>query len=118
MMTMQTGEIFNMGSNRVLNGDTSVPAAFQRPVFIGRNTIRPPRTSELNARYTRRFPIRENKDVQFIAEATNVFNRTNVTGLSSNATVDTRGIMTAPPTLQWTGALDQRLLQLGFRFAF
>jgi hypothetical protein len=47
-----------------------------------------------------------------------VFNRTNVTGLNSNATVDLNGFITAPPSMAWTAALDQRLIQLGLRFSF
>lgn len=118
MTTIQSGELFNMGSNRVLNGDPSTSAAFQRPLFIGRNTLRAPRTSEFNVRYARIFPLRERMNVEFIAESTNVFNRTNVTGLNSTATVDPAGAITAPPSLAWTGALDQRLIQLGIRFNF
>jgi hypothetical protein len=57
--TIQSGDVFNMGSNRVLNGDPSTASTFQRPLFIGRNTLRAPRTSEFDVRYTRLFPIRE-----------------------------------------------------------
>jgi hypothetical protein len=46
--------VFNMGSNRVLNGDPSTASTFQRPLFIGRNTLRAPRTSDFNVRYKRR----------------------------------------------------------------
>jgi hypothetical protein len=67
-----------MGSNRVLNGDPSTLNAFQRPLYIGRNTLRAPRTVEFNARYSRIFPVSERKNFEFIAESTNLFNRTNV----------------------------------------
>ena len=53
------GQVFNIGSNRVLNLDSSEPAAFQRPLFIGRNTLRGPAAFELNARYSRFFPIKD-----------------------------------------------------------
>jgi len=56
--------------------------------------------------------------IEFIAESTNVFNRTNVVGLNSTAAVDTAGNVISWPTLNWTAALDQRLLQVGFRFSF
>ena len=111
----QIGENFNMGSNRVLNGDASTPSTFQRPLFVGRNTITAPPTFELNARYSRYFPIREMLRAEFFAESTNVFNRTNVTGLNSTATVDTLGQIVTPASLAWTSALDQRLIQLGFK---
>jgi hypothetical protein len=87
-------------------------------LFIGRNTLRAPRTSEFNIRYSRLFPVRERVKLEFIAESTNVFNRTNVVGMNSTATVDAAGNVVAWPELNWTAALDQRLLQLGFRFTF
>lgn len=116
--TIQSGDVFNMGSNRVLNGDPLTSSAFQRPLFIGRNTLRAPRTSEFNIRYSRLFPLRERSKLEFIAESTNVFNRTNVVGLNSTAIADAAGNIVAWPQLNWTAALDQRLLQLGFRFSF
>jgi len=116
--TIQSGDVFNMGSNRVLNGDPSTASTFQRPLFIGRNTLRAPRTSEFNVRYTRLFPIGERMRLEFIAESTNIFNRTNVVGLNSTATVDAAGNIVAWPSLAWTAALDQRLVQLGFKFSF
>jgi hypothetical protein len=118
LAVMQSGEVFNMGSNRLLNGDPSTANAFQRPLYIGRNTLRAPRTVEFNARYSRIFPMSERKNFEFIAESTNLFNRTNVTGLNSGATVDTLGNILTYPPLNWTAALDQRLIQLGLRFNF
>lgn len=116
--TIQSGDVFNMGSNRVLNGDPSTPSTFQRPLFIGRNTLRAPSTSEFNVRYARLVPLSERLKLEFVAESTNVFNRTNVVGLNSTATVDPAGNIMASPLLDWTAALDQRLLQFGFRFSF
>lgn len=118
LANIQSGEVFNMGSNRPLNNDPLTATAFQRPLYVGRNTLRAPRTVEFNARYSRLFPLREAINLEFIAEGTNLFNRTNVTGLNSGATVDVNGAITAYPSLAWTGALDQRLLQLGFKFNF
>ena len=115
---IQSGDVFNMGSNLILNGDPSTPSTFQRPLFIGRNTIRAPRTSEFNVRYTRLFPLGERFKLEFIAESTNVFNRTNVVGLNSTATVDAAGNILALPSLAWTAASDQRLIQLGFKLSF
>ena len=70
------------------------------------------------ARYTRLFPLGERFKLEFIAESTNVFNRTNVVGLNSTATVDAAGNIFAWPSLAWTSALDQRLLQLGLKLSF
>lgn len=111
-----SGDLFNMGSNRVLNGDSTEGAAFQRPLYVGRNTIRAGYPAEANARYSRLFPVTEKKSVEFLAETTNLFNRLNVTGLNSTATVDTAGNITTPATLAPNGSRDQRLLQLGVRF--
>ncbi|MBZ2183382.1 MAG: hypothetical protein K7J46_01640 [Bryobacter sp.] len=47
-----------------------------------------------------------------------MLNRTNVTGVASNATVDGAGVITTMPSFAWTAALDQRLMQLGLRFVF
>ncbi|MEO8594891.1 MAG: TonB-dependent receptor [Candidatus Solibacter sp.] len=111
-----SGDLFNMGSNRVLNGDSTEGAAFQRPLYVGRNTIRAGYAAEINARYSRLFPITEKKSVEFLAETTNLGNRLNVTGLNSTASVDTAGNITTPATLAPNGTRDQRLLQLGLRF--
>ncbi len=113
-----SGDLFNIGSNRILNGDTSEGTAFQRPLFVGRNTVRAPSVFELNARYTRLFPIRERMNVEFIAESTNVTNTLNVTGLNTTAQVNTAGVITTPNSNAATGARDQRLIQLGVRFNF
>ena len=74
--------------------------------------------SELDVRYTRLFPIGERMRLEFIAEWTNIFNRTNVVGLNSTATVDAAGNIVTWPSLAWTAALDQRLVRLGFKFSF
>jgi hypothetical protein len=111
-----SGDLFNMGSNRVLNGDSTEGSAFQRPLFVGRDTIRAGYAAEINARYSRLFPVAEKKSVEFLAETTNLGNRLNVIALNSTATVDAAGNITTPATLAPSGSRDQRLLQLGFRF--
>jgi hypothetical protein len=118
LATIQSGEVVNIGSNMTLNNDQQAPASLQRPAFVGRNTLRVPRTVEFNARYSRVFPIRETMNFEFLAESTNIFNRTNVTGMTSGATVDPLGNVLAQPSLAWSSALDQRLIQLGLKFNF
>lgn len=117
-VTAISGDIFNIGSNRVLNNDQATGSAFQRPLYIGRNTYRGPATYQLDVRYSRIFPIRERMRAEFFAESTNLFNRTNVTAVNTTATVDVNGVITAPPSYAWTGAIDQRLIQLGLKFNF
>jgi hypothetical protein len=118
LFNAQTGENFNIGGNRILNGDTSAPAAYQRPLFIGRNTVLAPPTYELNLRYSRMFPIGERWRPEFFFESTNLLNHTNVTGVNTTASVDPLGAITAAPSRAWTSALDQRLIQFGVRLAF
>jgi hypothetical protein len=117
--TMQaaSGDLFNIGSNRQLNGDASEPAAWQRPLFVGRNTLRAPAVFELNARYSRYFPITDRYNVEFLAETTNITNTLNVTGLNFTAQVDPLGNILVPAGAA-TGARDQRLIQMGVRFNF
>ena len=113
-----SGDLFNVGSNRILNGDTSEASTYQRPLYIPRNSVRGPAIFELNARYTRLFPIREKMNAQFIAESTNVSNTLNVTALNTTAQVNPQGMILVPNTNAATGARDQRLIQLGVRFNF
>ena len=95
-MVATSGDLFNIGSNRILNGDSSESAANQRPLFVGRNTVRAPAIFELNARYSRLFPISEHKSFEFMAESTNIMNTLNVTNLSTTAQVDAFGNILAP----------------------
>jgi hypothetical protein len=110
------GDVFNMGSNRVLNGDNATGSAYQRPLYVGRDTVRGPGQFEMNARYSRLFPIRERTSAEFIVETTNITNRLNVTSLNSTASVDASGNILTAPSLAPTGVRDQRLLQMGIRF--
>lgn len=113
-----SGDLFNMGSNATLNGDPTDPAAYQRPAYVGRNTIRAANQFELFARYSRLFPLTERKSFEFLAESTNLMNRMNPIGLNTTAAVDPAGNITRPPTNAATSARDQRLVQLGVRFNF
>jgi hypothetical protein len=107
-----------VGSNRTLNGDSSTGNAYQRPLFVGRNTLRAPNMYELNIRYSRTFVVKERWRPEFFMESTNLFNHTNVTGINSTATVDKLGQITAPASQAWTAAMDQRLIQFGVKLSF
>ena len=113
-----SGDLFNIGSNMTLNGDPTDPAAYQRPAYVGRNTVRAANQFELFARYSRLFPITERKNFEFLAESTNLLNRMNPIGLNTTATVDALGNIVRPPSNAATAARDQRLIQLGVRFNF
>jgi hypothetical protein len=111
-----SGDLFNVGSNQNLNKDSSQGNAFQRPLYVPRNSVRAPAAFELNARYSRLFPVRERASLEFLAETTNLTNTLNVTGLNSTASVDASGNITSPNPNSATAARDQRLIQLGLRF--
>jgi hypothetical protein len=113
-----SGDLFDIGSNRQLNLDSSAPSAFQRPLYIGRNTLRASTTFELNARYSRFVPITDRYKLEFFAETTNMTNTLNVVAVNSIALVDDPGRMVVPVPRTATGARDQRLLQFGTRLSF
>ena len=118
MATVQSGDVFNIGSNQILNGDPSTPASLQRPLFIGRNTLRGPRTAEVNLRYTRLFRFCDSWNLDFIAESTNVLNRSNPIGVNAIAPTSPNGIVLTAPPRAWIAASDQRLMQVGLRIRF
>jgi len=100
-----------------------------RPTFIGRNSARLPKTSEVDLRLSRGFKVHERVTAQVFAEAFNLFNHTNYT--AANSTLYIAGGTPAAPTLTFNptfGALTnanngtlgptQRLLQFGARVTF
>src|SRR5260370_24328089 len=122
-----SGDIFNIGSNRNLNGDPTVPNTLQRPLFVGRNTYRGPNIYELNMRYSRFFPIRERIRPEFFGECTNLFNHGNFAGgratsgpaINTVATVDAAGNIITPPSFaRINSIMDPRFIQFGFRLSF
>src|SRR5713226_1455726 len=122
-----SGDIFNIGSNRNLNGDPTVPATLQRPLFVGRNTYRGPNIYELNMRYSRFFPITERIRPEFFGEFTNLFNHGNFAGGSATsgpainavATVDAAGNIITPPNFaRINSIMDPRFIEFGFRLSF
>ena len=114
----QSGDVFNLGSNRVLNGDPSAAQAFQRPLYVGRNTLRGPAIYEWNARFGRSFGIRERARVEAFAETTNVLNHDNILSVVSTAQVDATGAILTPASHAHSTADNQRLIQLGFKLIF
>jgi hypothetical protein len=118
LYSARSGDIFSMGSNRVLNGDQLVPAAQQRPLYVGRNTIRGPMINHLDIRYARSFPITERFKVEFLAESSNFLNSSNITGLNTIAQVDVLGNITTPMNLLRTASLPPRQIQFGFRVRY
>ncbi|HXS97540.1 MAG TPA: TonB-dependent receptor [Candidatus Limnocylindrales bacterium] len=98
-----------------LNGDSTTTG--QRPLYVGRDTVRGPNVYQVDGRYTRTlFTIHEHISPKIIVEANNIFNHKNITSLVTSATTNQAGIITAPPTfLPNSTVLEARILQLGIR---
>jgi hypothetical protein len=124
--------IFIGGSGRpfnlLLGADANNDGRSQsdRPARAGRNTGRGRAYYNMDVRLARRFNVAEGKYFEFTAEAFNLFNHTNFTGINNVvgltplSTVDARGIEGLAPTqpLAFTSAAPARQLQFGARFNF
>lgn len=116
LANLSTGDQLNETTSTLLNGD-SAASAVQRPLFVGRDTIRGPNIYQVDMRYTRTaFTWRERLHVKLLVEANNVFNIKNVTAINTTAVTNSVGAITAQPTLAPTSTvLEGRLIQLGIR---
>jgi hypothetical protein len=102
-------------STSPLNGDSNT--SNQRPLFIGRDTVRTPNIYQVDARYTRiLFTIHEHIQPKLLAEANNVFNHRNITTLNTVVPTTALGVPTIPAVFAPTGTvLEGRIIQLGIR---
>jgi hypothetical protein len=73
---------------------------------------------ELNARYSRFFPIADRLKLECFAETTNLTNTLNPIAINSTAQVDAMGRVLLPASLAIMAARDQRLIQFGLRASF
>ena len=98
-----------------MNGDSNT--SNQRPLFIGRDTVRTPNVYQVDARYTRiLFTIHEHIQPKLLAEANNVFNHRNITTLNTVVPTTALGVPTIPAVFAPTGTvLEGRIIQLGIR---
>jgi hypothetical protein len=118
VLTASSGDALNLGSNRVLNGDESIQATLQRPLFVGRNTLRAPALAQINIRYGRKLPVWERLETELFVECSNLFNRINITGLDTIAMVDQSGRIVANAPMTPTSALESRTFQIGLRWSY
>jgi hypothetical protein len=118
ILNASSGDALNPGSNRVLNGDQSIPAALQRPLFLGRNTLRAPALAQADIRYGRTLPVWERLETELFVECSNLFNRNNITGLDTIAMVDQSGRIVANAPMTPTSALESRTFQIGLRWSY
>jgi len=102
------------------------PAAFASPALgslspMGRNNIPGPRFWQFDTAFSRAFPIREGKTLEFRAEAFNVTNsmRPGISLPSLAAGASGLGLTFGTPTFgQITSAQDPRILQMALKFMF
>jgi hypothetical protein len=119
LVNATSGDQQNEVSSSNLNGD-ALSAGQQRPLFVGRNTLRTPQVVQADLRYTRTFAtFFERVKPQIFVEANNLLNRSNFTAINTTATTNAAGAITVQPTLVPTGStLEARILQFGARIDF
>jgi hypothetical protein len=123
-----SGDQQSITTTTKLNNDAT---ATSRPLFIGRNTQRTPLISQVDMRYTRTFAtLWDHVKPQIFVEGNNILNRSNITSISTNATVYTSatapnpsliGAITptgAPSLLPTSTVLEARILQFGAKIQF
>ena len=124
ILRYNSGHPFNLLAGTDLNGDNN--SATDRPPGAGRNTGLGPDYFDIDARLSRRFKIKEGVSLQFMAEAFNLFNRTNYSSLDNLVGpnfppfFNVSGTNQASPTspLGFNAASAKRELQLGVRLLF
>ena len=85
LANMSSGDEQTITTSSKINGDA---LATSRPLFIGRNTVTTPPIYQYDARYTRSLGTYwERVTPKLIIEGNNIFNRSNVTTILTNATV-------------------------------
>jgi hypothetical protein len=119
-MQFASGIPVNVRSNRELNNDA---VSSDRPLGVPRNSLRLPARYNVDARYSREFPIGGTAKAEVIAELKNVFNTVQWSGVTSTVTTDTAGnpltpIPTSGDLFTPNGGYEQRQFQLGFRVRF
>jgi hypothetical protein len=122
ILTLSSGHPFNLLLGFDANGDTQ--ANTDRPANVGRNTGVGPGYASLNLRLAKEFIPKESLRIEFIADAFNLFNRVNFSGVNNVVgnmpitDVRVEGNRSLPPSapLAFTSAADPRQIQLGLKF--
>jgi hypothetical protein len=123
-----SGDPQNETTSTKLNGDST---STQRPLFVGRNSLRTPPNYQVDFRYTRNFVTLWNRvKPEVFIEANNILNRSNFTTINTTATTYTSATAPTPaqigaitptgaPTLIPTASvLEARILQFGAKIDF
>lgn len=126
---LMSGQVQNEVTNTNLTGDT-LSSSYQRPLGVGRNSLRGPGIYQVDVRYTRGLGNWFDRiQPRLFAESANVFNRhSNVTSLNETATVvgltggaptAASGTIVTPPSGAFTSTLmTARLIEFGARIDF
>ena len=90
IVTAQSGRPYSAGvSGRPISAalNASITGSGGNSFFLplGRNTFKQPRIVNVDARLSRRFRFTERANLEFLIEAFNLFNRTQVTGINDTA---------------------------------
>jgi hypothetical protein len=127
LVNASSGDAQNEVTGSNLNGD-ALSVGQQRPLFVGRNTLRTPAIVQPDVRFTRTFgTFFERVKPQIFVEANNVLNRSNVTSINTTATTITNpalgqvGAVTAtgaPSLVPTSTVLEARILQFGAKIEF
>jgi hypothetical protein len=122
ILSLSSGHPFNLLMGFDANGDTQ--ANTDRPGNVGRNTGIGPGYASFSLRLAKEFILSESMRIEAIADAFNLFNRVNFSGVNNVvgnmaiANVRVEGDRTLPPSapLAFTSAADPRQIQLGLKF--
>ncbi len=126
MLQFNSGLPFTITSNRDLNLDGS---GSDRPLYVGRNSMRYPHRWNVDARFSRFVPVRKAMRGEVIAEFKNIFNIVQAQSVTTTVQVDSQGrpLTTIPDYVSSyakpggftpTGGFEQREFQIGFKFYF
>jgi len=131
ILTAQSGQPYSALVSSDLNNDSN--RFTDRVPGVGRNTLYLPRIVSLDPRVTKNIQLRERLKVQLIAEAFNIFNHTNISGVnatqfivsSSLATCGVAGTPCLLPNSSGTSAfqfptsdVNPRIIQLAAKIVF
>ncbi len=120
------------GTAAIINGLRPISSGIfgaggsNRAPFIERNAFRFPSTAVVDLRVSRRINLGETRNIEFLAEGFNIFNRQNITGVettaftasSSSNTLTFRSNIFGVPNEAGNTIFRERQIQLAVRFQF